>query len=394
MRILFLSQLLPYPLDAGPKIRAHYVLRYLRDAGHDVTLLCFVRPTDRQTDVDALRGVCSLVETIPLERSRVRDAWDALRSPLSSVPFLILRDQRPSMSEQLERIARRQTFDAFHVDQLWMAPYATRCATTGMRVLDQHNAVFKVPQRLALQTRNPLTKTFLNMEASRLAAFEQSILERFDQVVWVSREDRDAFVPRQLARRHDEVIPIAVDPRARRPLTRSRPFRVTFLGGLHWPPNAEGVRWFIDRVWPTVAEAAPGVVLTIIGRGAPKDLGKCHYGQRVVVEGYLRDIDRHLAETAVFVVPLLTGAGMRVKILDAWCAALPVVSTPIGAEGVEASDGENLLLGDGEHVFADSVIRVLQDQRVARRLSEGGRATVEAVYDWRKAYAAWERVYH
>ncbi len=392
MRIIFLSQLLPLPLDAGPKIRAFYVLRHLAEAGHEVTLVTFLRPGDRDADVRDVARFCRSVETVPLVRSRARDVRDLVASVGSSTPFLIRRDRSAAMTERLGSLARCRTFDALHADQLWMAPYAARLQV-GLRVLDQHNAVFRVPERLARNQSNGLLRYALRREAAKLETFERAMCASFDRVVWVSEDDRAAFrgLPSGTGER---VIPIAVDPTAREPLQRSRPHRVTFLGGLHWPPNAEGVRWFMRRVWPTVAARVPSAVLTVIGKGSARAFGRMPPGPAVEVTDYVRDLTRYLSETAAFVVPLRTGAGMRVKILDAWTWALPVVSTTIGAEGIVTSPGENLIVADEHEVFADSLTRVLKDRALAARLGANGRATVEALYDWRKVYPAWDQVYH
>ena len=393
MRILFLSQLLPLPLDAGPKIRAYYVLRYLAEAGHDVTLLCFVRPGDRQADVDDLGRFCEAVETVPLQRSRWKDARDGLRSLGSKTPFLIRRDWVPAMEDRRQQLMAHRGFDAVHADQLWMAPYAA-ASEVELTVLDQHNAVFKVPERMASNQSNPLARWLLSREAAKLAAFERRTIDTFDRVVWVTTEDRDALgPPAAQGRAPQPVIPIAVDPRSRQPMVRRNPHRVTFLGGLHWPPNAEGVRWFTEHVWPAVAKAVPGVVFTVIGK-AP--LGRAVRGDarsRVEVTGYVSEIDRYIAETAAFVVPLKTGAGMRVKILDAWCWGLPVISTAVGAEGLRAVDGDQLVIADTADAFSAALIRVLQDREFAGRLSAHGRAAVEEHYDWREVYRAWDQVY-
>lgn len=394
MRIVLLAQLLPLPLDAGPKIRAYYVLRHLARAGHEVTLVCFVRAGDRQADVDRLRRFCSAVETVPLSRSRVNDVRDGLRSLVSAMPFLVLRDQFAPMDDCLRRVVGRRSFDALHADQLWMAPYGARRVEVPFKVLDQHNAVFKVPERLAANQRNPLLRALLTREASKLASFERSTFDAFDHVVWVSDDDRSAFPSRDgSSRGRHSVIPIAVDPDEWRPIERPEPFRVTFLGGGHWPPNAEGIKWFAERAWPQVADAVPGCIFTVIGKGSTGRLGPERHRSRTVVTGYVADPEPLLAETAVFVVPLLTGAGMRVKILDAWCRALPVVSTSIGAEGIRACHGDNVLIADEADAFADAVVRLLQDHALSRRLADNGRATVEATYDWRTAYRAWDQVY-
>jgi glycosyltransferase involved in cell wall biosynthesis len=163
---------------------------------------------------------------------------------------------------------------------------------------------------------------------------------------------------------------------------------------MHWPPNAEGVTWFTEKIWPRVAQAVPSSVFTVIGKGAPKRLGRRGPQARIEVAGYVSDLEPYLSETAAFVVPVRSGAGMRVKILEAWCWGLPVVSTSVGAEGIRTAPGRNLLIADDEELFADSVISVLQDRGIARRLSNNGRATVETFYDWRNVYKAWDQVYH
>jgi glycosyltransferase involved in cell wall biosynthesis len=138
----------------------------------------------------------------------------------------------------------------------------------------------------------------------------------------------------------------------------------------------------------------PEALLTVIGKNPPLELqSQSHPIPAIDVTGYVDNLERYLAETAVFIVPLHAGGGMRVKILDAWSWGLPVVSTTIGAEGLNAKDGHNLLVGDDAQTFAEAVVRVLKDRELADELSDAGRRTVESKYDWRKAYRAWDRVY-
>lgn len=394
MRILFLSQLLPLPLDAGPKIRSYYVLRFLAKAGHEVTLVCFIRPEDKEQDIQALRQICRSVHTIPMVRSRFKDVRNGLNSLIRESPFLILRDQIPAMHRRLKDISSSRSFDALHADQLWMAPYGLEHGGSGLKVLDQHNAVFKVPLQLAKYQSNPLLRFFLNREASKLAAFERSTCGQFDNVVWVTEADKKAVVPVENGNSgRNHIIPIATDPADRQPVQRPDPFRVTFLGGMHWPPNAQGISWFAERIWPKVACAVPKAVLTLIGKGAPRKLLRADSGNRIQISGYVPDLHSFLSETAAFIVPLQSGAGMRVKILDAWCWGLPIISTSLGADGIRALHNDNMLITDDEESFAECLIRVLQDPNLARRLSDNGRSTVESFYNWREAYRAWDGVY-
>ena len=420
MRVLFLSQVLPYPLDAGPKVRAYFTLRHLAQR-HAVSLLTFVRPGDPPSAIEHLRGICETVETITMRRGRPRDAWHLARSLVGNTPFLIQRDHSAEMIRAIRarfgpgdpavassgRSPGAAGFDVVHADQLWMAPYgllALRAAGADRRpavVLDQHNAVFQVPRRLAEHTANPAKAALLRLEACKLARYEVRVCRGFDRVVWVTEEDRRAL--RAAAgggARLDEaaastVIPICTDPAAQ-PVVRRRhdARRVTFLGGLHWPPNAEGIVWFAREVWPLVLRQVPDALLTVIGKSPPRALGAIGLPPSSLdVPGYVPDLLPYLAETAVFVVPLQAGGGMRVKILDAWCWGLPIVATRIGAEGIDARDGEDLLLADTAADFARAVVRLLRDPDARSRLAAGGRRAVESRYDWRQVYSRWDAIY-
>jgi glycosyltransferase involved in cell wall biosynthesis len=419
MRVLFLTQVLPYPLDAGPKVRAYYTLRHIAEQ-HAVSLLSFVRPSDPPSALEHLRGICESVETVRIRRGRTRDVLHLARSLVGRTPFLIERDRDAEMLRSIQDrfgagqgtdalgggSSRSAAFDVVHADQLWMAPYAllaARAAGAHCRpavVLDQHNAVFQVPDRLARHEANPLKRALLAWEARKMASYEARICRQFDQVVWVTNEDRVALAAASADRAdspdgRSTVIPICVDP-GQSPVTLNRPGvrRVTFLGGLHWPPNAEGVRWFARDIWPSVRAHAPEAVLTIIGKDPPRALaGHGSASEQVEITGFVPDPATFLSETSAFIVPLQAGGGMRVKILDAWSRGLPVISTTVGAEGLVARDGENLLLADTPEAFAEAVVRVLREPALAARLAEGGRRTVEAHYDWRRVYPAWDDVY-
>lgn len=389
MRILYLSQLVPYPLDAGPKVRQYFVLRRLAEAGHVVTLLAFRRESDTDAAVAHLREFCAEVHTVPMRRSSARDAVHLARSLVTREPFLIARDRVNAMTRRVRELASGGAFDALHADQLWMASYALEAAGASRKrprlVLDQHNAMALIPERLAASTGNPVQRALWRREAAAMRRYEPAMCRRFDVVVWVTSEDRAAVGV------DGPVIPICVDPVSRPVIDRLPDARrVTFLGGLHWPPNAAGILWFAREVWPQVRAACPDAVLTVIGKNPPSGLSMIPGTE---VTGYVEDTQPHLAETAAFIVPLHAGGGMRVKILDAWCWGLPVVATSIGAEGITYRSGQDILIADEVHETAAAVIGLLRDPSAAARLAAGGRCTVETLYDWRVRYLAWDEIY-
>jgi glycosyltransferase involved in cell wall biosynthesis len=297
------------------------------------------------------------------------------------------------MKRLLESLMGQNSYDAVHADQLWMAQYALSLQENGRRpmsVLDQHNAVFLIPQRLAAGSSNVISQALFNLESKKMAAYETRVCRQFDHVVWVTDDDR-----RALAQGNGQIkgitIPICVDPDAQSPVNR-RPAtkRVTFMGGLHWPPNSQGVVWFAQEVWPLVRAQVPEATLTVIGKNPPPLPGP---EQGVEVAGYVADPEPYLAETAAFVVPLHAGGGMRVKILEAWRWGLPVVSTTIGAEGIHYENGRDLLIADSPTAFAEAVIRLLCEPKLADNIGRAGRQTVETHYDWHKVYRAWDAIY-
>ena len=399
MRILFLTQVLPYPLDAGPKVRAYYTLRHLARR-HEVALLSFVRGSDTQQSIDHLRQFCSMVRTVPIRRSKARDLWHLIQSLHTGHPFLAIRDHVPQMRSAVQEMVEQYgPFQVVHADQLWMAPYALIAREAAGQeggpyaILDQHNAVFRVAERLAQTDPNRLRRILWRMETPKLKAYEARMCHSFDRVVWVAQEDEEAMSvirsPRADGRRQ-AVIPIAIEPE-HEPIKRDACHRVTFIGSLHWPPNAEGILWFREHVWPLVRSAVPSACLTVLG----------HQAQRVVKSNAADGVESvsssnlkpYLRETSVCVVPLLSGAGMRVKILDAWAWGLPVVITHVGADGLPARNEGDLLLADSAQDFAAAVVRILKEPSLASRLAAEGRRTVKSLYDWRQAYRAWDELY-
>lgn len=400
--ILFLTQVLPYPLDSGAKIRAYYVLRQLSQR-HRVSLVSFVRADDRPDYLDHLATFCHAVHPVPLRRSRWLDLRAAARAGLSGRPVIILRDELVEMQALLRRLVRQEQFDVIHADQTSMAQYALygqaqAAAARPKILLDAHNALYRIPERLAAHEPGRLKRLLLRREARTLARYEAGLWPQFDYVTFVAEQDRQAL----LAQAHNganqpayTIIPICVDPASQPLIERvAQPHTVTHLGTMFWPPNIEGVLWFARAVWPQVLARAPQAHFVIIGKNPPPEVQAlpAHLGQ-IEVTGYVAEPAAYLAQTAVFIVPLRAGGGMRVKIPDAWCWGVPIVSTSLGAEGIELQAGVQALLADTPAALAEAVVAVLQQPDLGEQLRRNGRRWVEERYNWRRTYVAWDQVY-
>jgi glycosyltransferase involved in cell wall biosynthesis len=250
---------------------------------------------------------------------------------------------------------------------------------------------------MAKGERNPAKRALLALEGCKMVGYESKICHEFGDVIWVTEEDYNAVALHSL-KEHlpcSAIIPICGDPEDSMPVERSAAAkRVTFLGGLHYPPNAQGICWYAEHAFPRVLEAVPDAILTVIGKQPPAELHT--FGipeQNLEVTGFVADPLLYLEETAVFVVPLLAGGGMRVKILDAWVWQMPVVSTTVGAEGIKRRNGENILIADEPEALAESTIFLLQNPSEADRIAHAGRRWVNEYYNWRKLYQDWDSIY-
>jgi glycosyltransferase involved in cell wall biosynthesis len=329
--------------------------------------------------------------------------------------MVIARDEMNEMTVLLKRLTREQQFAVVHADQLSMAGWgllAARHQATmpGKRgpatLLDEHNAIYLLARRMAQEETHPLRRALMRREAGTFARYESRICRAYDAVLTVTEEDRGHLLAllhsngpaggRDMALEDKfHYVPICVDPARTRPVPRAAggPPTILHLGTMFWPPNVNGVLWFAEQVLPRIHAQVPDARFVIAGKNPPEQVRNLAADPRIRVTGYVPDATPYLAAADAFVVPLYTGGGMRVKILDAWLWGMPIVSTPIGAEGIATREGENILIGADAHEFACATIRLLTEPDLNARLRTAGRAWVEERYSWQAVYRRVDAVY-
>lgn len=399
-KILLLTQVLPYPPDSGPKVKTYNVLKYLARS-HEVTLVSFVRG-DQSRDVEALRRYCAAVHTVPITREKWRDAAAMLRSLLSGQPWMMVRDDRADMRALVDRLARETRFDVAHADQLNMGQYAQR-VTGARKLLDLHNALWLLYKRLAETMPKGPRRLLLDRDWRLLKTYEGALCREFDAVMAVSEEDRVALrdamgassAAAAQAARDVAVIPITIDGDEVAPVTRAPGAdHILHIGTMYWPPNIDGINWFIAEVLPLIRRERPEVVFDCVGARPPQELLDLKQRDpRINVTGYVEDVQPFLQGAGVMIVPLRAGGGMRVKILNALAQGLPIVTTTLGCEGIAVEHGVSALIGDTPEQLARHVLAVLADRELGDRLGRNARALFEARYDYRVALRAMDPLF-
>jgi glycosyltransferase involved in cell wall biosynthesis len=392
MKVLLLAQVLPYPPDSGPKIKTWNVLKYLAQH-HEVTLVSFVRG-DQSAEVNYLKYYCQAVYTVPMTREAWRDGWYMIQSFLTGQPFLMARDDRAAMRQMIAQLTAQTQFDIVHADQLNMTQYAERVTGAG-KILDAHNALWLLYKRL-WETMSPGPKKWLlGRDWRLLKSYEGEICRRFEGLLAVSEEDKVALEEAAGQPLEATVIPIAIDTdevvEVRR---RHEADHILHIGTLFWPPNIDGILWFLREIFPLVQTQRPKTIFDVVGAKPPPEItAYSGNGSSINVTGYVVDPTPYYEATGVMVVPLRAGGGMRVKILNALAQGLPIVTTTIGCEGIAVESGRHLLIADTPEAFAEATLRLLENKSLAEELGYNGRRLIQATYDYRAACSPIEPLY-
>jgi polysaccharide biosynthesis protein PslH len=373
----------PYPMAGGGAIRTASLLHYLARR-YDTDLIVFRQPGAPDPMRAMPAGLAQRIAAIELPANGRSASARILRNAsrvARRVPPLV--DRFAGFAEEIARAIGGRQYDLGVVEHFWCAPYwpvlSQFCRKT---VVDLHNVESVLHARCAVASGlEGFAHGVFKGASSKL---ERAWLPRFDTVLTTS--DDDAAAVRRIA----PAARVQVYPNALPSLPRPLPGddeAVVFSGNLEYHPNRAAVRFFRREIWPLLREKWPTLRWRLVGMN-PEFVREFTNGDpRIDVRGSVEDAVAELARVRVAVVPLLSGSGTRLKILEAWAAGLPVVSTTIGAEGLGARDGEHVLIGDSAVTFADAVSRLLACSVLRASLAEAGRLLLEKEFTWEKAWA-------
>ena len=382
MRILWVKADKLLPVHSGGNIRTYHVLRYLA-SHHELTFYSYYggKPDDvyereLQQQLPGSIAVC----TAKRDLSGVARGLDYLAHLTAQPPYAVSRFASFKVQDQIRAWFCAQRFDVAVCDFLDAAVnFPGRFNIPS--VLFQHNVESEIWRRHASTGGNPVKKMIYGMEFRKMLRYEQVEVRKFHHVIAVSENDR-ALMSRWAAPEHITVIPTGVD------LTQYRPdpeapepgSLVTFVGAMDWEANVDGVEYFCSEIWPAIKAEVPEARVRIVGRNPSRRVAKWASGA-IEVTGRVPSVVEHLRQSAVVIVPLRIGGGTRLKIYEAMATAKAVVSTTIGAEGLDVHHGRDIMLADDPRSFAQAVIMLLRDRELRHRYEKAAAETA-ARYDW------------
>ncbi len=366
----------PVPPDFGSGLRAFHLLRQLaRD--HEVTVLGYgndgqAAMLERAVPVRSVR----FVRAPFVARHRRLGQLAAALGPRS---FYHLSVVGRELQREIDRHLARERFDVVHTVCSNLGPF--RLSTPAVRILDAHNVEHDVFRRHARTLRWGLRKLHYWLESRKHRREELALCRAQDALLVTSERDARIF-RRDIPDVPIHVVPNGVETRYFTPSGRApEPWSLVFTGMMAYLPNAEGVEWFLSRVMPLVLRGLPEARIYVVGRGPTRALLRLA-SERVVVTGPVPDVRPYVDRASVYVVPLHSGGGTRLKIAEALAMRKPIVTTRIGAEGVDLVDGETALFADEPEDFARAVGSLLRDAPLRARLAEAGYSLVKRRYEW------------
>jgi glycosyltransferase involved in cell wall biosynthesis len=374
-RILFLSRWFPYPPGNGSKLRIYHLLRALATR-HEVTLLSFNDQPDKPVDVTGLEAICEAVHVIPWRpynpaSNRARSGY------FTNTPRFLIDTFSPAMQHCLEETLAHGRTDLIIASQIDMAAYAPFFG--GVPALFEEAEVGTLYEQF-VHASSWKGKGRYGLTWSKHRRYLAGLLQKFRACTVVSAQEKALLETAVSPHIPIEIIPNCINLNDYNEVCKTAvPNTLIFTGSFTYEPNYEAMCWFLQEVFPLVRAQIPDAHLTITGNHANRPLPTL---ENVTLSGFVADIRPYLARSWVSLVPIWTGGGTRLKILEAMALRTPVIATTKGAEGLTAVDGKQLLMADGEEEFATAVIQLLQNPTLRQQLAQNGYDLVKRQYDW------------
>jgi glycosyltransferase involved in cell wall biosynthesis len=387
MRILWVKADKLLPVQNGGNIRTFHVLRYL-SGRHELTFFSYYGGSpDEEYERELKRQLPGSIAicTRKRELSGPARGLDYLFHLTAEPPYAVSRFAHAAVRKQIQSWYREQKFDVAVCDFLDAAVnFPGRLNLPS--VLFQHNVEAEIWRRHTATAENPVKKMMYGIEFRKMLRYERAEVRKFQHVVAVSENDR-ALMMQWVDGDRITVVPTGVDLSQYRPepahsAGRAAAPLITFVGAMDWEPNVDGADFFCGDVWPAIKAEIPDARFRIVGRNPDRRVQKWAASDpSIEVTGRVPSVVEHLRESSAVIVPLRIGGGTRLKIYEAMATGKAVVSTTVGAEGLDVHHGRDIILADDAHSFAQAVITLLRDPQLRQRY-ENAAAETAARYDW------------
>jgi len=395
MNILFLSTENPYPPDSGHHIRTYNVLKYLSNY-NSVFFLGFARHKRELEYKKELEKFCATVDLffVPQGKLQWRFIVSLFLNLFSPLPLTVHKYFRKEARARIGHIIKENKIDLVHIDLLHLGTYYKDVCHLP-KILINHNVESLRILRWAKIEKNVLLKLYIYFQYVKLYHFEKNIISKFDKCTVVSNFDKEVLMKMNPTTSF-VTIPNGVDIEYFKPdNSKIVEHSLVWVGGMDDPNNKNAVHYFLDEIFPLIQSKIPDVKLSFVGREPTSKLIKrAQANSNIKVIGYVEDVRPYIQHASVVIAPLRSGSGTKIKVLNALSLGKAVLTTSIGAEGINVVNNENIIIADDPREFAEKTVYLLENPAVAKKMGEKAREVVEKYYDWKIIGNKMHQVYY
>jgi sugar transferase (PEP-CTERM/EpsH1 system associated) len=390
MNVVVLSPRFPFPLDKGDRLTVFHLLKYL-SARHRVSLVCFRESGQDPAWVEEVAPYCARIECVAL--NPLRAALNAAIGVFGATPLQMRYYQSSAMRDTVRRVIDQEKPDLVYSQLIRMSQYSEPYGDIP-RVAAFNLSMTRNYRRLLEHSRSPLARLFNRLEHRKLARFEGAFARRFDRVLYISKYDVEETQLEDGPPPKVSVIPHGVDFErfSSDESIPKRPDSVIMTGNMNYAPNADAALFLCTEILPIVRQAVPGVHVSLVGADPGRDVRALARVPGVEVTGRVPDLREPMNRATIAVAPIRIGAGLQNKVLEGMSMGLPMVATSVANEGIQAQDGENIMIGDTAPDFASRMIALLRDQQRRAELGRAAREFIVRNWSWEKHFGDLERI--
>lgn len=396
MKILLLTKKFPYPLKDGESQAIHGLSKSLAELGCEVSLLAMNTSKHFFSGQELPVAMEHYHEVRTVSVDNELGPFDALRNLVRGTSYHISRFDLPEYHNALTKWLLKETFDVVQLETLYLSPYIStiRKHSSAQVVMRSHNVEHEIWERISSNIRFAPKRWYLRHLTDQLRDYERQHLNQYDLLLPITKRDEKRFTAMGF-RGASHVLPIGLDTPCGEPRYDSygKPLSMHFIGSLDWMPNLEGLQWFLNDVWPSIHRRFPDVQFHIAGRNMPPAISELRM-KNVVIHGEVESSCDFVAAHSISIVPLLSGGGMRAKILEAMSLARIVISTSIGLEGIDAKHRRDLFIADTPDQFVESIADCLLRGRKLERIGRAAAIRFHKKYDRRALAERLLKRYH
>jgi len=376
LNVLFICNKSPWPPGEGGPIAMNNLITGLIDAGHKVKVLAVntnkysVSPDSIPDDYKRSTGIELVYVDLSIK------LFPAFLNLFSSKSYHVERFISRFFEKKLIEILNTKQFDIVQVETLYMSPYieVIRKYSKAKIFLRAHNIEYMIWQRITESTKNTIKRTYLKHLTKTLKNYELNSLDRYDGIIPISYVDAEFFT--SVTQTKVKAISFGIDPDKIEMKEYKQVENALFhIGSMNWMPNIEGIKWFLNEVWPLISDALPELKLYLAGRGMPEWINNLNL-KNVIVVGEVPDAYEFIQSKSISIAPLFSGSGIRIKIIESMALGRAVISTSIGAEGINYTDGKNIMIADDKESFLEAVITLYSNSGKSVKMGKNARDLV------------------